>query len=610
MKTRIALFTIVFSFVGYGFAASQMDNGMPDWSPTGFFEPTFPENLYEYAYMFGQGNYIQFPSVDVREKIAKSVRHASVATFDDQDGLLFVSVFIDTMTDRIILNGLDRTQKGTIFIALQNELNVDLAYATIPLLSDSKVERLSEIMAIAIPARPLVAIVFPWWIQDGYGKEWKIIVSNLNGQPMNYEIDAMYDWDSGAIISNQLFQTTPNPYKLGLDQKINLEVALGAYVQGPTTNIYNATGEVIGGCGGGGFNMVTPPNFNVTIKLEDTLGGELVLANMPSEPAAQPTPTNFPPYIEVEKNTAMADGSSDHPTGMVNQTNVKIASFVIIGGGGEATQISQIVLQDMSTTYYASYYFRNLKLMHNTDQFGSTIGKPQDGATMVQTHTFQTPAIIINPGERYVVDVYADIKNQPLLGAAPILGVFYVTGKGVVSKTPSNWSDEKGLTLQGQCIAPELKLTAAWSPDSPQGMVAPSIETVVAKIVLANPQNVGDYAVIVSFMNFGISVTNFDASNDRVLKIYKDTPNSVPVAIHTWKAGQPLSDTTIAESEFTDVDIASNSIKTFFVTINTIGAKIGSKLSISVSGITAVNSLTGTMAPVDGLPLLPKTLEF
>ncbi|PIR92477.1 hypothetical protein COU01_01325 [Candidatus Falkowbacteria bacterium CG10_big_fil_rev_8_21_14_0_10_44_15] len=171
--------------------------------------------------------------------------------------------------------------------------------------------------------------------------------------------------------------------------------------------------------------------------------------------------------LTVVKNVSFGDGNSSTPTGVAYGANTKVASFTIIGGAGEPAEVTQISLADVTAgTKYVSKYFQNVKLMHGTTQLGNTLGSPSSGADTAQTHTFNiSPAVTINSGEQYVVDVYADVKSTTLTTAAAIIKVSSVTASGKNTGTAASYST--AVTLQSQYIATAGGMTIAIDSDTP-----------------------------------------------------------------------------------------------------------------------------------------------
>ncbi|HBF67174.1 MAG: hypothetical protein UX39_C0002G0028 [Candidatus Magasanikbacteria bacterium GW2011_GWA2_46_17] len=162
----------------------------------------------------------------------------------------------------------------------------------------------------------------------------------------------------------------------------------------------------------------------------------------PETPSARNT-------ISVVKNIAFADRNSSNPTGVANQTNVKIASFIIQGSRSEAVDITRVALKDAPNGPVVGANFQNLKIMRNNTPIGHTIGTLNNGVS-TNPYTFDpSPALRIARDESFIVDVYADIKSNPTTSATllnPVIAVdaIYATG----FDTGSDSSNESDVNLQ------------------------------------------------------------------------------------------------------------------------------------------------------------------
>jgi len=164
--------------------------------------------------------------------------------------------------------------------------------------------------------------------------------------------------------------------------------------------------------------------------------------------------------LSVAENTAFGDKSATSPSGTVSASGVKIASFSITCGAGEAIDVSQIIMQDASAATQMGDNFQNLVLKHSGTQIGDTYGTLSTSGTAT-TYTFNiSPNIRINAGAQYVVDVYADI----LSGAAdagtalsPVIKVDAVSATGVDTSSDAS-ATSQALSLQNAYVAASGKL--------------------------------------------------------------------------------------------------------------------------------------------------------
>lgn len=211
------------------------------------------------------------------------------------------------------------------------------------------------------------------------------------------------------------------------------------------------------------------------------------------------TPTNLNGHIltlkgaavSAIKNQSFTDRSSAQPTGVVNASNVKIASFIISGGAGEAADISQIVLRDVSDAYSVGDDFQNMVLKDSAgNQVGTTVATLN---TTASTYTF-TPAsaIRILAGEQKAFDVFADVKGTVTNSGTAFgdLEVDTISATGVNTGTSANFgtsgNDATDVAMQNVYIALHGQLTVDESADTPvaQQMLLGSTGLSLAKFKL------------------------------------------------------------------------------------------------------------------------------
>jgi len=204
--------------------------------------------------------------------------------------------------------------------------------------------------------------------------------------------------------------------------------------------------------------------------------GQSSLASVTVSDATAYTLTVASGALSVAKNNAMADYTASYPTGVAGATEVKVASFVITAGAGEGVSISQIKVgdDDDDGTYDFGDNFQNLKLMHGDTQLGLTLGtlSGADGAE----YTFNiSPAITIDAGAQYVVDVYADILTgvtdypADAAGTAAAVGleVVSVSATGLTTGTDRSWSGNVDLHKLVIASTGSLTVTAVPAPSTP-----------------------------------------------------------------------------------------------------------------------------------------------
>ena len=195
--------------------------------------------------------------------------------------------------------------------------------------------------------------------------------------------------------------------------------------------------------------------------------------------------------VSVIKNQSFSDRSTTIPTGVSNASGVKLGSFVIIGGAGEAVNVSQIVLYDDATAdNELGNDFQNLTLKDaNGNQVGTTVSALN---TTASSYTF-TPASAIQlaAGAQAAFDVFADIKGSPTnSGVAAHAGVCVasISATGVSTSASADYGSAAcNVALQLSYVASNGSLTITVAGDTPvaQQMLLGTTGLELAKFKLA-----------------------------------------------------------------------------------------------------------------------------
>lgn len=194
--------------------------------------------------------------------------------------------------------------------------------------------------------------------------------------------------------------------------------------------------------------------------------GQVTLTSISTTAQTARTLTVQSGTASVVKNTAFSDRSSTNPNGTVSASDVKIGSFIITAGAGEAINVTQIGLKDDATTQLGDN-FQNLKIKNSSGvQIGSTVASLN---TTAGTYSF-TPssAIKIAAGQQYVVDVYADVKSSVADSAtdlSPVCAFDSITATGDLTGTDASFTTDRN--LQTAHIAAQGNLTITKDNDSP-----------------------------------------------------------------------------------------------------------------------------------------------
>lgn len=292
--------------------------------------------------------------------------------------------------------------------------------------------------------------------------------------------------------------------------------------------------------------------------------------------------------VTVTKNASWADRSATLPTGTKNARAAKIASFIITAGSGEASDVTQIVLKDVSNVSQMGDNFQNLTLKNGTTQIGDVIGT-LDTSSSAATYTFNpATAIRINAGEQYVVDVYADILANPqdsstLLSTNGVIEVDSISATGVSTSSDTGIAAGHDKALQNGYISSNGNLTITKSGDSPaaQQLVMGSTDVEVAKFLLAADQAEN---INISDIYLAASVSAGATGTLGNLKLYKGT-TQVGTVTNTGS----LSTSTYAVARFSNLNLVVPANQNIILTV---------KADISTAG----NATTGSTFTIALLP--------
>ena len=225
-------------------------------------------------------------------------------------------------------------------------------------------------------------------------------------------------------------------------------------------------------------NLAAPTTPNAT--------GQITLTSLSTSAQSARTLTVKSGTVSVTKNQGFSSRSASNPSGTVNASNVKIGSFIVTAGSGEAVDVTQVALADDATSQLGDN-FQNLKVMNGATQVGTTISSLN---TTAGTYTF-TPstAIRVAAGQQLVLDLYADIKSSVADSATvlnPVAQVDSVTATGV--NTGADASYGSNVDLQAAYIAAAGSLSVTLDGDSPNAtqIVLGSTDLTLGKFKLAS----------------------------------------------------------------------------------------------------------------------------
>lgn len=228
--------------------------------------------------------------------------------------------------------------------------------------------------------------------------------------------------------------------------------------------------------------------------------------------------------VSVAENTAFGDKSATQPTGTQNAKEVKVASFIVSAGTGEAVDVTQFTLKDADGTSQMGDNFQNLKLVHDGSEIGTKIGTLDTSGTQATYSFTPSSAIRLSSGEQYVVDVYADIKSSAQDSGGQVLSPVIIFDD--INATGVTTASDAGATgdvdLQNGYIAASGNLNVEVSGDTPTAEVLPmgSTEQTVAQFKFtANASE----DIRITDLTFSSDVTNSATGTLRNIKLYDGT---------------------------------------------------------------------------------------
>lgn len=172
--------------------------------------------------------------------------------------------------------------------------------------------------------------------------------------------------------------------------------------------------------------------------------------------------------VTVAKNTAFGNKSDTNPTGTLNASGAKLASFVITAGAGESVDLTQIAIKDDGATECIGDYVQNLTLKNAAGtQLAPSYANPTSGdCTTANSYTFNlNPSVTLAAGAQYVVDIYGDLKAS-LATATSLFELDVVTANGHDTGTAAS-NAAANLSLQNVYISGSGAFLIATDADTP-----------------------------------------------------------------------------------------------------------------------------------------------
>lgn len=179
-----------------------------------------------------------------------------------------------------------------------------------------------------------------------------------------------------------------------------------------------------------------------------------------------------------------------------------------------------------------------------------------------------------------------------------------------------------------QFVVYRTKVALYWAGDAPSGMSAPNTAQTIAKVVVSNQANAGNYSTTIQSLNVSM-VSNIINLSDRALTVYKDALATRPLAVTTFSSAVAPgvssfnNSSQFSDQAFTNVEISGGASKNFFITLDTTEAASTRNLSVTIpSSFVPINTpslagllwtdgvVTNILAHDNTLPLSYKTFIY
>ncbi len=304
--------------------------------------------------------------------------------------------------------------------------------------------------------------------------------------------------------------------------------------------------------------------------------GLISLANVSTASVSGNTLTLKSGAPTIAKNNAMVDASTVNPTGVIKDTDLKIASFVITAGAGEGAKISSIGLKDNAAALNG--LFTRLRVQNAGVNLAPEVGS-LSGASSTYTFNFTTP-VTLAKGQQYVVDVVADVLSttstaQLTDNPNPVIQVLDSTiAFQTLDTAQSGNIAVSGTTGVGQNVflASKGSLVAAVSADTAvaQQLVMGAVNQPVFKFKLtagkSEDLNVTELTTAATIM-----ASSTPTGIIKNIRLYDgDTMIGNPVAalITSDASGTNATSTAYAKFSALNLTIAKNTSKTYSVVVD------------------------------------------
>ncbi|MFH1522634.1 MAG: hypothetical protein ABIE43_02330, partial [Patescibacteria group bacterium] len=327
--------------------------------------------------------------------------------------------------------------------------------------------------------------------------------------------------------------------------------------------------------------------------------GQSSLSNVTTAAATGNTLTVKTGALSVAKNTSMADYSSTASVGVVGETGVKVASFILTAGAGEGVIMTQLTVGDDSADATEDFgdNFQNLVLKHDGVNLSNTDHGSLTG-TAGEDYAFTlTPSVTIAAGQQYIVDCYADILTGAGGFGGARVGLEFVSASatGIITSTNAAGSlttpDLHSLVISTQGLLTIENVPASSQAQSNIIAGGQTVELYKFKLTpLIEAANVSRFIISDTIVSRANSATTADGKPTTSIINFELYDGTVKIAgpVQLTASNTPVNGGYIDFTLGTEYNLPANTPKTF-----TLKGTVNAYPSIS-SGATHQFSLNAT----------------
>lgn len=277
----------------------------------------------------------------------------------------------------------------------------------------------------------------------------------------------------------------------------------------------------------------------------------------------------------VSQNTALVNASTSTPSGVINDTDVKIGSFIISAGAGEGAKITALALQDNSVALNGLFSNLRIRGLNAAGQYGDLAPGVGNLSGSGSTYSFSLPtALTLTKGQQYVMDVVANVLSTTSSSALDMANTAVIKVKDAsvayqTLETAQSNTIATGATGQVVYLVSKGTLAAAVSADTPvaQQLVMGATNQPILKFKLtagkSEDLSVTELAAAVTIM--ASTTPTGILSNIRLLDGDAQVGNAVASLTASDASATAATSTAYAKFSALSITVPKNTAKTYTV---------------------------------------------